>query len=219
MPVHVIKANKNANQQKSSCFPVKLRVAAYARVSTASDAQETSYEAQCTHYTNYISSNPSWTFAGIYADEGISGTSTKNREQFNKMIEDCKDHKIDMIITKSISRWARNTIDSLQNIRLLKDLGIYQTAERSRHPSSLREREHQHDGRTRRSPHHDHVLSRAAGVRFHLQKRPDGDTVPDAAGEGKGEYELLSRVYTGRRRLDHHSRAGQNRETYLPGIP
>ena len=124
MPVHVIKATKNANQQKSSCCPVKLRVAAYARVSTASDAQETSYEAQCTHYTNYISSNPSWTFAGIYADEGISGTSTKNREQFNKMIEDCKDHKIDMIITKSISRWARNTIDSLQNIRLLKDLGI-----------------------------------------------------------------------------------------------
>ena len=124
MPVHVIKATKNANQQKSSCCPVKLRVAAYARVSTASDAQETSYEAQCTHYTNYISSNPSWTFAGIYADEGISGTSTKNREQFNRMIEDCKEHKIDMIITKSISRWARNTIDSLQNIRLLKDLGI-----------------------------------------------------------------------------------------------
>ena len=122
MSVHVIKATKPQSSPTNS--PAKLRVAAYARVSTSSDAQETSYESQCIYYTNYISTNPSWTFAGIYADEGISGTTTKNREQFNKMIEDCKAHKIDMIITKSISRWARNTIDSLQYIRLLKDLNI-----------------------------------------------------------------------------------------------
>ena len=122
MSVHVIKATKTQSSPTNS--PAKLRVAAYARVSTSSDAQETSYESQCIYYTNYISTNPSWTFAGIYADEGISGTTTKNREQFNKMIEDCKAHKIDMIITKSISRWARNTIDSLQYIRLLKDLNI-----------------------------------------------------------------------------------------------
>ena len=122
MSVHVIKATKPQSSPTNS--PAKLRVAAYARVSTSSDAQETSYESQCIYYTKYISTNPSWTFAGIYADEGISGTTTKNREQFNKMIEDCKAHKIDMIITKSISRWARNTIDSLQYIRLLKDLNI-----------------------------------------------------------------------------------------------
>ena len=122
MSVHVIKATKPQSSPTNS--PAKLRVAAYARVSTSSDAQETSYESQCIYYTNYISTNPSWTFAGIYADEGISGTTTKNREEFNKMIEDCKAHKIDMIITKSISRWARNTIDSLQYIRLLKDLNI-----------------------------------------------------------------------------------------------
>ena len=122
MSVHVIKATKPQSSPTNS--PAKLRVAAYARVSTSSDAQETSYESQCIYYTNYISTNPSWTFAGIYADEGISGTTTKNREQFNKMIEDCKAHKIDIIITKSISRWARNTIDSLQYIRLLKDLNI-----------------------------------------------------------------------------------------------
>ena len=122
MSVHVIKANKTQASPINS--PAKLRVAAYARVSTSSDAQETSYESQCRYYTDYISSNPSWTFVGIYADEGISGTTTKNRDEFNRMIEDCKAHKIDMIITKSISRWARNTIDSLQYIRLLKDLGI-----------------------------------------------------------------------------------------------
>ena len=121
MAVRIIKAQ---NSTKSPAPAPKLRVAAYARVSTDSEEQESSYESQCLHYSNYISSNPAWIFAGIYADEGISGTSVKHREQFNQMIEDCKKHKIDMIITKSISRWARNTIDSLQHIRLLKDLGV-----------------------------------------------------------------------------------------------
>ena len=102
----------------------KIKVAAYCRVSTDSEEQGTSYEAQCRHYTAFITSNPLWKLAGIYADEGISGTSTKHREKFNKMIADCEKGLIDMVITKSISRWARNTIDSLQNIRKLKDLGI-----------------------------------------------------------------------------------------------
>ncbi len=102
----------------------KLRVAAYCRVSTDSDEQATSYEAQVEHYTEYIQKNPDWEFAGIYADDGISGTNTKKRDEFNRMIDDCKAGKIDMIITKSISRFARNTLDCLKYIRQLKDMNI-----------------------------------------------------------------------------------------------
>lgn len=102
----------------------KLRVAAYCRVSTDSDEQATSYEAQVEHYTEYIKKNPEWEFAGIYADDGISGTNTKNREEFNRMIEDFEAGTIDMIITKSISRFARNTLDCLKYIRQLKEKNI-----------------------------------------------------------------------------------------------
>ena len=102
----------------------KLRVAAYCRVSTDGEDQETSYEAQVTHYTDYISNHEGWELAGVFADEGISGTSTAKREQFNKMIEACENGEVDMVITKSISRWARNTLDSLNYIRKLKALGI-----------------------------------------------------------------------------------------------
>jgi len=102
----------------------KLKVAAYCRVSTSEDEQLSSFEAQREHYLSHISSNPVWEFAGIFADEGISGTSTKNREQFNKMIDECLSGKIDMIITKSVSRFARNTLDCLQYIRLLKENNI-----------------------------------------------------------------------------------------------
>lgn len=102
----------------------KLKVAAYCRVSTDSDEQATSYEAQVEHYTEYIQKNPEWEFAGIYADDGISGTNTKKREEFNRMIEDCETGNIDMIITKSISRFARNTLDCLKYIRQLKDKNI-----------------------------------------------------------------------------------------------
>ena len=101
-----------------------IRVAAYARVSTDEEAQETSYEAQVQHYTNYINSHEDWELVGIFADDGISGTSTAKREQFNKMIQACENGEVDMIITKSISRWARNTLDSLNYIRKLKALGI-----------------------------------------------------------------------------------------------
>ena len=102
----------------------KLRVAAYCRVSTDYEEQTSSYQTQIEHYTDVIEKNPDWILAGIFADDGISATSTKNREQFNEMIQACKDGKIDMIITKSISRFARNTVDCLNYIRELKALNI-----------------------------------------------------------------------------------------------
>ena len=102
----------------------KLKVAAYCRVSTDSDEQATSYETQIAHYTEYIQSHAEWDLAGIYADDGISGTNTKKREEFNRMIEECEAGKIDMVITKSISRFARNTLDCLKYIRKLKEKNI-----------------------------------------------------------------------------------------------
>lgn len=102
----------------------KIRVAAYCRVSTDSDEQATSYEAQIEHYTAFIKKNPDWEFAGIFADDGISGTDTRKREEFNRMIEECMEGKIQMVITKSISRFARNTLDCTKYIRQLKDRGI-----------------------------------------------------------------------------------------------
>ena len=102
----------------------KMRVAAYCRVSTDSEEQLNSYEAQKTYYTQKIQDSPDWEMAGIYADEGISGTSLKKRTQFNKMITACKRGHIDLIITKSLSRFARNTVDCLDTVRLLKANGI-----------------------------------------------------------------------------------------------
>lgn len=99
----------------------KRRVAAYARVSTDSDEQLSSYEAQVEFYTRHIQSNPEWEFVDLYADEGISGTNTKKREGFNRMIADALAGKIDLILTKSISRFARNTVDTLTAIRRLKE--------------------------------------------------------------------------------------------------
>lgn len=93
-------------------------------VSTDSDEQATSYEAYVEHYTEFIQKNPEWEYVGIYSDDGISGTSTKNRDEFNRMIEYCEAGTIDMIITKSISRFARNTLDCLKYIRQLKDKNI-----------------------------------------------------------------------------------------------
>ena len=103
---------------------VNIEVAAYCRVSTDSEEQLNSYEAQKTYYTQKIQDSPDWEMAGIYADEGISGTSLKKRTQFNKMITACKRGHIDLIITKSLSRFARNTVDCLDTVRLLKANGI-----------------------------------------------------------------------------------------------
>ncbi len=122
--VMVIPAKRQVGNNIKKAEKPKLRVAAYCRVSTDSDEQATSYEAQIEHYTEYISKNPEWVLAGIFADDGITGTNTKKRDEFNRMIEECHDGNIDMIITKSISRFARNTLDCLKYIRELKDLNI-----------------------------------------------------------------------------------------------
>ena len=105
----------------------KLRVAAYCRVSTDEEEQLNSYEAQIAYYTEFIAKNPSWTFSGIYADEGITGTSTIKRKNFLRLMSDCEKGKIDMILTKSISRFARNTVDSLSWVRKLRamNIGVY----------------------------------------------------------------------------------------------
>ena len=124
MAVERIPATKKLKKNSLNGNGQKLRVAAYCRVSTDSDEQGTSYEAQCQYYTDYIHRNEEWELVGIYADEGISGTQAKSRPEFQHMIADCKAGKIDYIITKSISRWARNTLDSIRYIRELKQLGI-----------------------------------------------------------------------------------------------
>ena len=102
----------------------KLKVAAYCRVSTNSDEQMESLDAQKKHYQTYIKSNPAWQYAGLYYDEGITGTSQAKRPAFKKMIKDCEAGKIDMIITKSVSRFARNTVDTLVALRNLKSMGV-----------------------------------------------------------------------------------------------
>ncbi len=103
---------------------IRRGVAAYARVSTSSDEQLVSFEAQKDYYEKYIHAHPNWEFAGLYVDEGISGVSCKNRVGFNRMVKDALDGSFDLIITKSISRFARNTVDTLTTIRLLKEKGI-----------------------------------------------------------------------------------------------
>ena len=121
MRVVVIPAKScEENKQAAKC----LRVAAYCRVSTDDEEQKTSYEAQIGYYTEKINSNPEWQMAGIFADEGISGTQAQKRPEFLKMIRLCRQRKIDVILTKSLSRFARNTVDSLGYIRELRVLGI-----------------------------------------------------------------------------------------------
>ncbi|HFI0082025.1 TPA: recombinase family protein [Streptococcus suis] len=122
--ITVIPARRRVGNTVNKEEKPKLKVAAYCRVSTDSDEQATSYGAQVEHYTNFIQKNDEWEFAGIFSDDGISGTNTKKREEFNRMIEECMAGHIDMIITKSISRFARNTLDCLKYIRQLKEKNI-----------------------------------------------------------------------------------------------
>ena len=104
--------------------PPTKRVAAYARVSTMKDAQENSLQAQQEYFTEYIQRHPGWVFAGMYSDDGISGLSIRERDGFNSMVTDALDGKIDLILTKSLSRFARNTVDALTTIRSLKAAGV-----------------------------------------------------------------------------------------------
>lgn len=101
-----------------------VKVCAYARVSTDRDEQEESFERQCEHYRAYINANWEWEFCGVYADQGITGTKAEKRPEFMRLISDCLNNKIDKVLVKSISRFARNTVDALKYIRLLKDKNI-----------------------------------------------------------------------------------------------
>ena len=122
--IEIIAATKTPQQQPLSSTARKSRVAAYARVSTEQDEQQSSYEAQVDFYTHYIQSNPNWEFVSVFADEGITGTNTKKRDGFNLMIQKAMNGEIDLILTKSISRFARNTVDTLQTVRNLKAAGV-----------------------------------------------------------------------------------------------
>lgn len=122
--IEIVAATKTLQQQPLSVAARKKRGAAYARVSTEQDEQQSSYEAQVDFYTRHIKSNPDWEFVGVFADRGITGTNTKNRESFNRMIDLALNGGIDIILTKSISRFARNTVDTLQTVRELKAVGV-----------------------------------------------------------------------------------------------
>lgn len=121
--VRVIPATLNRATQAPIASAAKRKVAGYARVSTDLEEQQTSYEAQVDYYTHYIQGREDWEFVSVYTDEGISATSTRHREGFQQMVEDALAGRIDLIVTKSVSRFARNTVDSLTTIRKLKEHG------------------------------------------------------------------------------------------------
>lgn len=122
--VQIIKPSVEFKHIENYKKPRKKRVCAYCRVSTDLEEQRTSYYSQINHYSDYIKKNKDWEFVGVYADDGITGTQIKNRDEFIRMIEDCKSGLIDIIIAKSISRFARNTVDTLNVVRLLRNLDI-----------------------------------------------------------------------------------------------
>ena len=121
--ITVIKPTITLGTKEDILKPRRMRVAAYARVSTDDDEQLTSYAAQCDYYEKKIKNTPEWDFAGLYSDEGITGTNTKKRDGFNRMIADAKDGRIDIILIKSVSRFARNTVDVLKTVRELREHG------------------------------------------------------------------------------------------------
>ena len=121
--VTMIPATKNRFTALPTASVAKRKVAGYARVSTDSEEQQTSYEAQVDYYTRYIQSREDWQFVAVYTDEGISATNTKHRDGFKQMVKDALAGKIDLIVTKSVSRFARNTVDSLTTVRKLKEHG------------------------------------------------------------------------------------------------
>ncbi len=120
----VTKIPADADKSSRIAFGKRMKVAAYCRVSTDDEDQLNSYRVQKDYYTRYISNNEKWEFVDVYADEGITGTQVKKRDEFLRMIKDCEKGKIDMILTKSVSRFARNIVDSLSFVRKLKAMGI-----------------------------------------------------------------------------------------------
>ena len=123
------------NQKKKYCgespFSGKKRVAAYCRVSTEREEQAQSFESQCDFFRCYIEEKKEWEFYKVFADEGISGTSTKKREQFNQMIAEARQGKFDLLLTKEISHFARNTLDSIYYTRELRKVGVCQVGKAS----------------------------------------------------------------------------------------
>lgn len=111
-------------KHKKLILPARKKVAAYARVSVDTDKLRNSLSAQISYYNSLIQTNKEWQFVGVFADLGISGTDTKKRDKFNELIDLCKAHKVDIILTKSISRFARNTVDLLKTVRMLKELNV-----------------------------------------------------------------------------------------------
>ena len=111
-------------EPKAAAIKPKKKVAAYARVSRDTERLLHSASAQVSYYSSMIQKNPDWQYAGVYADYGISGTKVAKRDEFCRMLQDCEDGKIDIILTKSISRFARNTVDLLETVRHLKSLGV-----------------------------------------------------------------------------------------------
>lgn len=122
--VKIIRATINNKSKKDKFKPIKKRVCAYARVSTDEIEQLSSYKSQILYYSTLIKNNLEWDYVGVYADEGISGTQVKNRNEFKRMIDDALNGRIDMIISKSISRFARNTLDTLKYVRLLREKNV-----------------------------------------------------------------------------------------------
>ena len=137
----------------------KRKTAGYARVSTDHEDQVSSYEAQVDYYTNYIKRREDWEFAGIYTDEGITATNTRHREGFNRMVEDALAGKIDLIVTKSVSRFARNTVDSLTTVRKLKEAGIEVYFEKGKYLDA---------GFQGGTSDHHHVLTGTGRIPFHF---------------------------------------------------
>ena len=111
-------------ERKIPQMPNRKKVAAYARVSMESERLQHSLSAQISYYSDLIQKYPDWEYVGVYADYGISGTKTERRTEFNRMLADCEAGKIDIVLTKSISRFARNTVDLLETVRHLRDIGV-----------------------------------------------------------------------------------------------
>ena len=125
-------------EHAAPALPKRKKVAAYARVSRDTERLMNSVSAQISYYSSLIQGKPEWEYAGVYADCGISGTDISKRDEFNRMLADCEAGKIDIILCKSISRFARNTVDLLETVRRLKELGIEVRFEKE-HINSLSE--------------------------------------------------------------------------------
>ena len=124
MEVEIIKANNPFDGSSNGKKLERMRVAAYCRVSTDDEDQIKSYNSMVRYYTDLIKNNKEWAFVGVYADKAITGTKADKREEFQKLIQDCLAGKIDMVIAKSIPRFARNTLDTLKYVRMLKERNI-----------------------------------------------------------------------------------------------